>query len=196
MQKKVLIEVSAKHVHASRKDIDKLFGKGYKLKPVHELTQHGQFAAEEKVTLVNGEHMIENVRILGPERGETQVELALTDAVHLKMDVPFVESGHLEGTPGITINGPKGTVELKRGVIIPLRHLHCSDKEAEKLGLKDQDIVSVRIPGERTLVFENVIVRVNPKFSLSVHLDTDEGNAAGIKEKTYGELLLKKKAKN
>jgi propanediol utilization protein len=197
MPKKTLVrvEVSAHHTHLSREDADKLFGKGYPFKIKKDLSQPGQYAAEETVTVMNGERSID-MRVLGPERKETQVEVSMTDAMHLRLDVPVRESGHLEGTPGVTMKGPKGTVTLARGVMIAQRHFHCSDKEAKKFKLKDQEIISIRIPGDREVTFGNVVVRVNPKFSASVHLDTDEGNAAGIKGEMKGELiklLLKKR---
>ena len=185
----ILVEISNKHVHLSRKDIDALFGKGYKLSVLKPLSQPGQFAAKETVTLLNGDRKIENVRILGPERKESQVELSRTDAIHLKIDAPLRESGKIDGTPGIKIEGQKRCIELKKGVIVAQRHLHASEKEAEELGIKDNQLVSIKISGEKGGIFDNVLVRVNPNYRLAVHLDTDEGNAACIKGKVYGRLI-------
>lgn len=185
----ILIEVSNKHVHLCRKDIDLLFGKGYKLNILKQLSQPGQFAAEEKVNLISKDRKISNVRILGPERKETQVELSRTDAIYLKVDAPLRESGNLYNTPGIKIEGSKGCIDLKKGVIVAQRHLHASEEEAKELGIKDGQLVSIKIYGKKGGIFNNVLVRVNPKYRLAVHLDTDEGNAACIKEKVYGELI-------
>lgn len=189
MKSKILVEVSNRHVHLSREDIDLLFGKGYKLRQHRALSQPGQFAAKEKINLINSNTTIENVRVLGPERKETQVELSKTDAIYLKINPPLRNSGDLKSTPGIILKGPKDMVELKKGVIIIQRHLHASEKEAKKLGIKDGEIVSIKIPGQKETIFNNILARVGPKHKLAVHLDTDEGNAADIAKITFGELL-------
>ncbi|MFW5705176.1 MAG: phosphate propanoyltransferase [Nanoarchaeota archaeon] len=187
---KVLVEVSAHHIHLSREHVEKLFGKGYELKVLKPLSQPGQFACEERVTLINGKNRMENVRILGPERPQSQVELAITDCLHLGLnDVPVRMSGDLKGTPGIKIEGPKGSVNLKEGVIIAARHIHINPDEAKKLGIRNNQKISVKVDSERSTIFEKVIVRVSPKFSLAVHLDTDEGNAAEINHFTKGKIL-------
>ncbi|MBW2995703.1 phosphate propanoyltransferase [Candidatus Woesearchaeota archaeon] len=180
------IEVSNRHIHLSKKDIGVLFGKDYMLKVARKLSQPGQFAAHEKVHLVSGDKRIENVRVLGPEREETQVELLKTDATYLNIAVPLRLSGDIEGTPGITIKGPKGSIELEKGVIIAKRHIHVSEKQAEKLGIKDKEHVSIRVNGN---VFDELLVRTGPGHNLAVHLDTDEGNATCINKKTFGELI-------
>jgi len=188
-KKHILVEVSIRHVHLSREDIDLLFGKGYELTIFKQLSQPGQFAAREKVTLENNGRKIERVRVLGPERKETQVELSRTDAIYLKIDAPLRESGNLNETPGIKIEGPKGCVKLKRGVIVAQRHLHASEEEAKELGIKNGQLISIKVHGKKGTIFNNVLVRVGPKYKLAVHLDTDEGNAACIKGKTYAEII-------
>jgi putative phosphotransacetylase len=187
----ILAEVSNRHVHLCRRDVDALFGKGYKLNVLKQLSQPGQFAAKEKITLVNGDRKIKDVRVLGPERKETQVELSRTDAIHFKIDAPLKESGNLNNTPGINIEGPKGCVELKKGVIVAQRHLHASEQEAKEIGIEDGQKISVKIKGKKGVIFDSVLVRVHPKYKLAVHLDTDEGNAACIKGNAYGELITK-----
>ncbi|MFH1358600.1 MAG: phosphate propanoyltransferase [archaeon] len=185
---KILIEVSGRHVHLSKEDVDKLFGKGYKLNNIKNLSQPGNYAAKEKVSLINGNKRFDDVRILGPPRGRTQVELSKTDSIYLGLKAPVKLSGDYKNTPGIKIKGPKGEVNLKQGVIVARRHLHVSESQAKDLGIKNKDIVSIKTPGERSLVFNNIITRVG-NFESALHLDTDEGNAAGIENITYGELI-------
>ena len=187
---KIPIEVSARHIHLCRKDLEKLFGRGYQLKKLRELTQPGQFAAKETVTLKKGRREIKNVRVVGPLRTKTQVELCLTDAIFLNIEAPLRKSGNLKGTPGISILGPKGDLKLKEGVICPWRHIHLSKKEAGKLNLREGDLVQVRVKGKRGVVFDKVIIRVASDFKISLHLDTDEGNACGIIKKGQGELII------
>jgi len=183
----VPIEISARHIHLTQKHFEKLFGKKNPT-PLRKLSQ-SQFAAKETVDLVFKDRVIKNVRIVYPFRKKTQVELSLTDAIHLKIKPVFRLSGDLKNTPGIKIVGPKGEINLKEGVIIPLRHLHVSPEEAKKLNLKNKEKVKIRILGKRALIFENVIVRVKKGFNLALHLDTDEGNAAGIPKKGKGILI-------
>ena len=185
----ILVEISNKHVHLSREDIHILFGKGYKLNMLKQLFQPKQFSAQEKVTLKNGDRKLENVRIIGPEREETQIEISRTDAIYLKMDPPLRESGNLKNTSGIQIEGPNGCVQVKKGLIIAQRHLHATPKQARELGIKNRQFLKIKIKGKKGGVFNNVIARVSPDSRLVVHLDTDEGNAACILEKTYGELV-------
>lgn len=188
MKTRVLVEISARHVHLSQQDIDKLFGKGYKIKMMKKLLQHSDFAAEEVVDVVNERKTIRNVRVIGPLRNKRNVELAMTDAYFLKIKpLPKVCIHADKDAPSVEIIGPKGKTEIP--VIIKQRHLHASDKEAEKLGLHAGDAVKVRAGKERAVVFENVIVRVDPGYKLAVHLDTDEGNAAGISGSGEGEIL-------
>ncbi|NLZ44626.1 MAG: phosphate propanoyltransferase [Clostridia bacterium] len=181
MVARVPVGISRAHVHLSQKDLELLFGKGYQLTEKKALSQPGQFAAEEIVTLTGPKGSITGVRVLGPVRSKTQVEVTVSDCYRLGIQAPVRESGDLEGTPGITIEGPAGRVELPDGVIVAKRHLHLSPEDAEKLGLKDRDIIKVRAEGERALTFENIVVRVRSDFFMDLHLDTDEANAAGLK---------------
>lgn len=188
---KVKVEISARHVHLSQPDLEKLFGKDYKLEPIKELSQEGEFAAKETITLIGPKRKIENFRIVGPVRKKTQVELAYTDCFYLGIDAPLRLSGDLAGSGKAKLIGPVGEVDLEEGVIVAKRHLHINQQEADKLGLKNDDVVKVKVKGERGLVFDNVIVRIKPTFRMSVHLDTDEANAAGLgKVCGFGELLI------
>ncbi len=179
-QKPIPLSTSAHHVHLSLKDFEDLFGKGRTMTPKSALSQPGQFAAAETVNLVGPKGRIEKVRILGPPRKESQVEIARTEEFKLGIDAPIRDSGDIEGTPGITIEGESGTVHLDKGVICAKRHIHMSPEEALGLGLRDKDVVLVRVKGVRELIFGDVLVRVNPNYSLDMHLDTDEANAAQI----------------
>lgn len=192
---KIPIAISAHHVHLTKETTDILFGKEYELTVYKPLSQPGQYAANETVTLVGPRNKIANVRILGPFRSKDQVEISKTDEFFLGIDAPIRESGHLDGTPGITLVGPKGTVTLKEGVIIALRHIHMHPADAAIFGVKDQDIVSVDVDDEdRPLTFKNVLIRVSDKFKLEMHIDTDEGNAAEIKSGEEGVLMKTEKA--
>ena len=175
----VKIGLSNKHLHLQKEHIEILFGKGHELTPTKPLVQPGQFACEEKVDIVGPKNTLKGIRVLGPARPETQVEVAMTDARTLGIKAPVRESGKLEGTPGCKIVGPCGEVEIDHGVIVALRHVHLSPAQAEEAGVKDKDIVSIKIEGERGLVFNNVLVRAGDAHEREVHLDTDEGNAAG-----------------
>jgi putative phosphotransacetylase len=190
--KTIPVEVSARHIHLSRSDIDSLFGSGYQLAPARYISEPRQFAAVETVTLFTPKAAIENVRIVGPERDFTQIELARTDCWRLGIqNAPLRASGELElvGTPGICVKSPAGEICVRQGVIVPWRHLHLNHTEALELNLDDGQMVKVRIAGERAVVLENVYVRVQADFRLSLHLDTDEANAAGVKTGTEGELV-------
>ncbi len=186
---KVIIEVSARHVHLCPEDLAKLFGEDYQLGKSKPLSQPGMFAAEERVTLKNKDKSISDVRIVGPCRKQTQVELSLTDGLHLGLKLPIKDSGNLDNTPGITITGSKGKLVLDQGVIASRRHIHISEQEAKQLGLENKQVVWVQTQGPRALIFKNVLVRVDPKFSLSMHIDTDEANAAGIDKQVKGIIL-------
>ncbi len=174
------IEVSAHHVHLAQGDVDKLFGPGHQLTPEHELSQPGQFACAEKVDLVGPKGRIANVRVLGPTRKETQVEIAMTEQFKLGVQPPIRESGDLANTPGITLEGPAGSAMLARGVICAQRHIHMSPEDALRFRLRDRYVVRVRIEGEREVTYGDVVVRVNPNYRLAMHIDTDEGNAGNI----------------
>ena len=173
--------ISVRHVHLTQPTIDQLFGRGYVLHVHAPLSQPGQFAAEETVTLVGPRARIPHVRIVGPPRAADQVELSQTDEIELGVAAPVRESGDLAQTPGITIEGPQGRVTIDHGVICALRHIHMSPAEAEALRLKDKARVAVAVTSkDRKLIFGDVIVRVSPNYRLELHLDTDEGNAAGL----------------
>lgn len=179
--REVRIEYSARHVHLSQEHQDILFGPGYRMKVLKELSQTGQYAYEEKV-IVKGMKGQAEARVLGPCRKQTQVELAFSDGFKLGVATPVRVSGDLSGTGPCELIGPKGSVELSEGVINDQRHLHVSDKEAEGLGLKHGDVISVRVPGETPITVHAVAVRVHPSFRLNIHLDTDEANAASLRE--------------
>ncbi len=189
MAKKIPIEVSARHIHLSQNDLEALFGRGYKLNRLKQLTQMSDFAAKETLDIQVGSEKIKKIRIVGPTRKETQVELSTTEAIFLRISPPIKKSGNLKGTPGIILIGPKRKIKIKKGVIIPWRHIHCSPKEIKKIGLKGGMMVSVRVKGDRSLTFHNVVVRVNKNYRLCMHLDTDEGNAAGIIKKGIGIVI-------
>jgi putative phosphotransacetylase len=188
--KTILVEVSARHIHLCRKDMDILFGEGSELHPIKYLSQPGQYASEEKVTL-KGPKGTAGVRVLGPLRKETQIELSLTDARSLGVKAMVRESGELEGTTGgLTIVGPKGEVEATYGVIAAKRHIHMTPEDAEEFGVKNGDIVAVKIPTDgRSVIFGDTVVRVSPNYSLAMHIDTDEANAACIAGEAQGELV-------
>ena len=182
---KIPVGVSNRHVHVSREDLDILFGKGYELTKKADLGQPGQYACNETVTVRGPKGEFKNVRILGPVRAESQVEISLTDSFQLGVKAPVKESGKLEGTPGVTLIGPKGTVEMPRGTIVALRHIHMTPEQAAKMGLKDKDVVEVETFGERAGVLGNVLVRVSDKFALEMHVDIDEANACSLRNKDY-----------
>ncbi len=187
----VKLGISARHVHVSQEDLEKLYGSGAVLHPIKDLGQPGQYAADERVDLITPKGSIKNVRILGPVRKQSQVELALTDARKLGLNPPVRDSGNLVGTPGITMVGPYGSVELTEGVIIAARHIHFDPATAAQYDLKDQDHVCVKIKGERGLTFEHVLVRVHPSFAPEMHIDTDEGNAALMDSDCMVEIVAK-----
>jgi acetate kinase len=180
------IEISAHHVHLAQADVEALFGAGHHLTPEHELSQPGQFACTEKVDLVGPKGRIDNVRVLGPTRKETQVEIAMTEQFKLGVQPPIRQSGDLANTPSITLAGPVGSVNLERGVICAQRHIHMSPEDAMNLRLRDRYIVRVRIEGDREVIYGDVVVRVNPDYRLAMHIDTDEGNAANIRTGMHG----------
>jgi len=184
MFKKIPVEVSARHVHLSQSDLERLFGKDYKLKELRALTLPGEFAAKEEVKLKG-----KKLRVIGPVREYTQVELSVSDAIKLDIKPVLRVSGNIKRTPGAVLIGPKGKVRMKKGVIIAQRHIHCTPKEAKKLGLRNRQSVSIKIKGQRELIFKKVRVRVSDKYKLCCHLDTDEGNAAGINKKAKGILV-------
>lgn len=186
---KFVVETSARHVHVTQEDLETLFGKGHELTKKKDLSQPGQFACEEKVIIVGSKKEMK-ASILGPVRPETQVELSLTDARSIGVDAPIRESGDVAGSGACKLVGPAGEVELKEGVIAAKRHIHATPEDAEKLGVKDKDVVSVKIDTEgRSLVFGDVVVRVSPKYALAMHIDTDESNAAACGREVFGEIV-------
>ena len=190
MKNQVLVETSARHVHLSQKDLDTLFGEGYQLTNKKDLSQPGQFACTERVDVVGAKKTLAGVTILGPVRPDTQVELSLTDARAIGVDAPIRESGDVAGSGSCRLVGPKGEIELTQGVIAAKRHIHMTPADAGEYGLKDKDIVSVKIDSDgRALVFGDVVVRVSSKYALAMHIDTDESNAAGVKPGMMGEVL-------
>jgi acetate kinase len=185
------VAITARHVHLSQETIDRLFGAGHQLRVQASLSQPGQFAAQETITLVGPRRRLEHVRVLGPARAADQVELSRTDEVFLGLDAaPLRLSGDLEGTAGVELEGPAGRVTLTRGVICALRHIHMSPRDAKRLGVRHHDVVEVSVGGVgRDVVFGDVVVRVSPDSHLELHLDTDEGNAAGVHAGTTGHLV-------
>lgn len=189
MEKQVKVEISARHVHVTKEDLEILFGKGHELTPKKDLSQPGQFACEEKVQIV-GEKGTMKASILGPCRPETQVEISLTDARSLGVTAPIRESGDVKGSGACKLVGPCGEVELKEGVIAAKRHIHMTVADGERYGITDKQIVSVKIPTEgRALVFDDVVARVSDKYALAMHIDTDEANAAAVPGSCVGIIL-------
>ncbi len=180
MDKTIPVGVSARHVHLSQKDLEILFGEGYQLTPKKPLSQPGQYAAEETVEVVGPKRSLPTVRILGPVRGQTQVELSLTDCFTIGVTAPVRESGDIKGSGSVTLVGPKGQVTLEEGVIVAGRHIHMHPDDAKRFGVTDKQRVRVKTEGERAMIMENVIVRVRDDFALEMHIDTDEANAAGL----------------
>lgn len=190
MSKKILVETSARHVHLSEADMEILLGKGQTLTVKKMLSQPGQFASNERITLVGPKNSIANVLILGPTRPATQVEISLTDARALGISVPVRESGDIEGSAGIKLVGPAGEVEIPVGAIAAKRHIHLDPATAEELGVTDKQIVSAKLDTNgRSLIFGDVVVRVNKNFAPAVHIDTDEANAAGCAGEVYAEII-------
>lgn len=190
MAKTVLVETSARHVHVSKEDLAVLFGEGYQLTKKKDLSQPGQFACEERVQVIGPKSSFPAVSILGPERKETQVELSASDARSIGVKAPVRESGDLEGSGACKIVGPKGEIEIEKGVIIAKRHIHMTTADAEKYGIKDKQIVSVKLETEgRSLVFGDVVARVSDSYALAMHIDTDESNAAFATPGLMGEIL-------
>ncbi len=178
MEKTVMVETSARHVHVTEETLEILFGKGYQLTKKKDLSQPGQFACEERVQVIGPKNSFPAVSILGPTRPADQVELSASDARSIGVAAPVRESGDIAGSGACKLVGPKGEVELKEGVIVAKRHIHMTPEDAENYGVKDKQVVSVKIESpERSLVFGDVVVRVSPKFKLAMHIDTDESNA-------------------
>lgn len=178
---KVKVGLSNRHLHISKEDLDVLFGKDYELTHLKDLSQPGQYAAQEVVDLVGPKGILKNVRILGPVRPSTQIEVSFADARGLGVSAPVRESGKIEGTPGCKMVGPKGEVEISEGVIIAARHIHMHVDDAAEFGVYDKELVNIETSGARGVIFKNVLVRVDNSFALELHLDIEEGNAASLK---------------
>ena len=189
MEKKFIVETSARHIHVTAETLAKLFGADAVLHNKKDLSQPGQFACEEKVTLVGPKGELK-VSILGPTRPADQVELSFTDARTLGLKVvPVKESGDVAGTPGLKLVGPAGEVDMAEGTIVAKRHIHMTPADAECFGVADKQIVKVKLNTARPLIFDDVVVRVSPKFALAMHIDTDECNAAAAFGEVYGEIV-------
>ena len=188
MAKNFIVETSARHVHLTQESIETLFGKGHQLTNKKDLSQPGQFACEEKVTVIGPKGSLK-ASILGPARPADQVELSLTDARTIGVVAPVRESGDIAGSGDCVIEGPCGSVEVKSGVIAAKRHIHMTPEDAEELGVTDKEIVSVKVDTARPLIFGDVVVRVNKNFALAMHIDTDESNAACAGRDAMGEIV-------
>ena len=186
---KILVEVSARHIHLTKEHVAILFGEGYELTPKKYLSQPGQFACEEKVRVVGPRGELK-MSVLGPERKDSQVEVSLTDARTLGVEALVRESGDIEGTNGVKVIGPNGEVDLDKGVIAATRQIHMTPEDAKKYGVENGEIVNVKVETEgRSLVFGDTVIRVSDKYALAMHIDTDEANAACIKGSAMGELV-------
>ena len=186
----LVVNVSARHMHICQADLERLFGPGAELTVYRWLYQPGEFAAEQTVTIIGPRRrMIDKVRILGPVRQRSQIELSFTDAIALGIDAPLRPSGQIDGTPGCLILGPKGSIELTEGVIRAERHVHMTPADAETYGFSDRQYVKLRVVSNCAVTFERVLCRVSPTVLLEVHLDTDEGNACDLVNATSVELL-------
>lgn len=186
---KLPIALSNRHMHLSKEHIEILFGESYELTHFKDLSQPGQFACQEKVDIIGLKGSLKGVRVLGPARKSTQIEVSYADARVLGLEAPVRQSGDIKGSPGAKLIGPKGEVELDEGIIIASRHIHMSLKDAEKFDVKDMEIVNVETEGERAVVFKNVLVRAHEDFALEMHVDLEEGNAAGVANGDMVELV-------
>ena len=190
MSKKFIVETSARHVHLTQEHLEALFGKGATLTHKKDLSQPGQFACEERVTIVGPKRELGGVSILGPVRPATQVELSATDARSIGVDAPIRESGDIAGSGACKIVGPKGEIEISEGVIVAKRHIHLTPADAEELGVKDKEIVWVKLDTDgRKAIFGDVVVRVSEKFARAMHIDTDESNAVSAPRSLEGEIV-------
>jgi len=190
MKKPVLIEISARHVHLSQSDLETLFGKGHTLTPKKDLSQPGQFACEERVTVVGPKKELTGVSVLGPVRANTQIEISMTDARSIGATAPIRESGDIKGSAACKLVGPCGEVELTEGLMVAKRHIHMTPEDAANYNLSDKQVVSVKIESNgRSATLGDVVVRVSPKFKLAMHIDTDEGNTAAVAGQMFGEII-------
>lgn len=185
----IKVEASGRHVHLSREAVDILFGEGYELTKVKELSQPGQYSCKERVNLTGPKGTIKNVAVLGPERAETQVELSKTDALIVGVKPPVRESGKIKGSAGITISTERASLVIEEGVIVAMRHIHLCPEDAKLYGVKDKDIVKVKVYGERPLIFDDVLIRVSENYRSFMHIDYDEANACGHTKATLAKII-------
>lgn len=185
----VEVEVSARHVHLTDQDVEKLFGKGQVLHEKRPLSQKGQFLCEERVTLIGPKGRKERVAVLGPARKATQVELSVSDCVALGVNAPLRESGDVQGSAPLTLEGPAGSISITEGTIVAHNHIHVPEEVAQMLQLRDKEHVSVKVLSERPVTFDDVIIRVSPAFNFKMHIDFDEANAALVKGFTLGKII-------
>ena len=183
------VEASGRHVHLSRSDVDTLFGPGYQLTKVKDLSQPGQYACQERVSVTGPKGTLNNVVVLGPERKDTQVEVSLTDALVIGVKSPVRQSGDITGTPGVTISNGDKKIHLEKGLIVAKRHVHMTPKDASKFNVVDGEIVKVKVFGERPLIFDDMVIRVHKDFRTYIHIDYDEANACGYTKGTWGMIL-------
>lgn len=183
------VEASGRHVHLSRQEIDALFGPGYQLTKVKDLSQPGQFVCKERITVAGPKGLFQNVVILGPERSESQVEVSMTDTRILGINAPVRESGKTEGAPGVTLMNGSAVVTLSHGLIVAKRHIHMTPEDALKNKVSNSQIVQVKVEGTRPLIFDDVVVRISPRFATYMHIDYDEANACGLTKGARGYIL-------
>lgn len=185
------VEASGRHVHLSQKDLDILFGPGYQLTKAKDLSQPGQYACQERLTVLGPKGVFHNVVILGPVRPESQVEVSLTDCLKLGTRAPIRESGDTAGTPGVILANGDKCVSLDKGLIVAKRHIHMTPEDARRANVENHEIVQVKVEGERSLIFDDVVIRVSPKFATSMHIDYDEANACGHTKGMRGSIIKK-----
>lgn len=183
------VEASGRHIHLSRADADSLFGEGYQFTKVKDLSQPGQYACKERVTVTGPKGSIHNVIVLGPERKQSQMEVSLTDALALGIKAPVRQSGDTKGSPGITVTNGSRSVTLAEGIIVAKRHIHMTPEDAQKFNVKDGEIVKVKVSGSRPVIFEDTVVRVSKDFRTYMHIDYDEANACGYNKDSWGIIV-------
>jgi putative phosphotransacetylase len=185
----VPIAVSNRHIHLSKEHVERLFGRNYQLNKWKDLSQPGQFASKETVTLIGPKGKLEKVRVLGPARGDTQIEISLFDGYTLGINPPIRDSGDIDGTPSVIIQGPRGQLKVDQGLICAARHIHMNPDDAAHFQVNNGQRVQVKVTGQRGVIFDNVLIRVSPKYKLEMHIDVDEANAAQIKNRQLGVLI-------
>jgi putative phosphotransacetylase len=185
----VPIAVSNRHIHLSKEHVERLFGRNYQLNKLKDLSQPGQFACKETVTLIGPKGKLEKVRVLGPARGDTQIEISLNDGFTLGIAPPIRDSGDIEATPSVTIQGPRGQLKVDQGLICAARHIHMGPDDATRFQVTNGQRVQVKVTGQRGVIFDNVLIRVSPNYKLEMHIDVDEANAAQIKNGQFGVLI-------